>query len=268
MKKLSIFGAILCIVLSTGLNTYAKGDWRKGIWNRDVAENLFSLNIEAVPVISDAFKPTTPWAAGFNLGYEYKMRPSIIHGKVTFGFGGHLGLSRYFGKDINTEALGADLEQLWDSYKSYTEIPILLNFNMYYNLKRSNIFVGISAGVNLMLGERDAALNQIGPSSTAELEAEYLAQFGNEVNIISIQKSNNDISLTHVVPTFRFMVGYTYEFSQDWSLRIKAGAEYQMKYEDEYKGFHLDSDYYEFYHQHDSPQMLNPFISVGLVYSL
>ena len=268
MKRKFVFGAILCIALSMSLTSQAKGDWRKGIWNRDVSEHLLNVNIEAVPVITEAFKTTTPWAAGFNAGYEYKMRPSIIHKKVSFGFGGHLGVTRFFGADISTTVIGNELSQSWDSYKSYTEVPLLLDFNAYFNFRRSNIFLGLSAGVNLMLGERDASLNQIGPSSTKDLEDVYLQQFGKEIDIVSIQLNDNNLSLNHIIPTFRVMLGYTYELSQDWCLRIKAGIDYQMKYADEFKGFHLDSDYYEFYHSHDSPQMLNPFVSVGFVYSL
>lgn len=268
MKKIFFLGAIFFIALFAGQTSQAKGDWRKGIWNRDVSEHLVGVNIEAIPVITEAFKNTTPWAAGFNAGYEYKMRPSIIHNQVSFGFGGHLGVSRYFGKDINTTVVGHQLDQRWDSYKSYTEIPLLLDLNMYLNFKRSNLFLGVSAGINFMMGERDASLNQIGPSSTKELEEQYLLQFGKDVDIISIQLNDNNVSLTHVIPTFRAMLGYTYELSADWRLRFKAGVEYQMKYSDEYKGFHLDSDYYDYYHKHDSPAMLNPFVSVGFLYSL
>ncbi len=268
MKRVFYIVSILCVATFMPLLSSAKGDWRQGIWNRNVSENLFSINVEAIPVITDAFKNTTPWAAGFNLGYEHKMRPSIIHGKVSFGYGGHIGLSRYFGKSITTTVIGHELHQRWDKYKSYSEIPILLDFNMFLNLKRSNIFLGVSAGVNLMLGERDASLNQIGPSATKDLEEMYAFSYGKDIDVVSIQLNENNVSLTRVIPTFRVQLGYTYELSQDWALRIKAGLDYQMQYDDEYKGFHLDADYYDFYHSHESPQMLNPFFSVGLVYSL
>ncbi|MGP1514836.1 MAG: hypothetical protein ACTTJH_02630 [Bacteroidales bacterium] len=268
MKKMIISGTFLCILLSMTLMSFATGDWRKGIWNRDISEHLLCFNVETIPVLTEAFKSTTPWAFGFNTGYEYKIRPSIIHSRISFGFGGHFGVSRYFGSNINTTVIGHELNQRWDSYKSFTEIPLLLDVNMYFNFKTSNIFIGVAGGINLMLGERDASLNQIGPSSTSELERQYLVQFGKEVDIVSIQLNENNVSLNHIIPTFRAIVGYTYEFSQDWSMRIKVGVDYQMKYADEYKGFHLDSDYYEYYHRHDSPQMLNPFFSIGLLYSL
>jgi hypothetical protein len=81
-------------------------DWRKGIWNRDVKENLLIINCEAMPQISKAYKNTTPIGCGLTFGFEHKTRPSIIHGKGSFGFGGFLGVSRYFGKDIKNHCIG------------------------------------------------------------------------------------------------------------------------------------------------------------------
>lgn len=268
MKKLFIVCIVATVALTSGFTSEAKGDWRSGIWNRDVSENLFSINIEAIPMMTEAYKNTTPWGAGFNAAFEHKMRPSIIHGKGSVGYGGHLGLTRYFGKGIDTHAEGANLNQTWDNYKSYTEIPAMLDVNFYLNFAKSNIFIGLSAGVNFMLGERDAALNQVGPSSTADIEQSILYSFGREVDVISIQKNQNNVSLTHIIPSFRLQLGYVRELSQDWKIRIAAGMEYQMKYSDEYKGFRIDADYYEMYHEHDSPAMMNPFVSVGFVYSL
>ncbi len=259
---------ISCVALSASLTSLASGDWRKGIWNRDVSENLLSLNIEALPIITEAFKNTTPWAGGFNLGYEYKMRPSIIHNKISFGLGGHIGVSRYFGKSISTPVYGHNLDQFWDHYKSYTEIPIMLDANVYWNFKRSNLFIGVSAGINLMLGQRDASLEMIDTINTKDFEDAYKLTHNKEVDMISIQKDANNVALNHILLTFRGMIGYTYELSQDWSLRVKAGVEYQGKYSDEFKGYHIDSDYIDRYHNEDSPSMLNPFFSIGIVYSL
>lgn len=246
----------------------ALGDWRQGIYNRDVNENLLMVNVEVIPVITEAFKNTTPWAAGFTAGFEHKMRPSTISSRFSFGLGAHLGVTRYFGKDIETPTIGTELNQTWDKYKSYTDIPLLIDFNFYYNLRRSNIFIGCAAGVNFMLGERDAALNSIGPSPRTDLEEAYSSAFGKDVTIISIQKDANNVSLNHVIPTFRFQLGYMYELSTNWRIRALVGAEYQMKYSDEYSGFRVDANYIELYHDHDSPASLNPFIAVGLSYSL
>ncbi|MBP3253189.1 MAG: hypothetical protein IJ250_06835 [Bacteroidales bacterium] len=268
MKKISIICAVACVMLSFNASVFAGGDWRKGIYNRDVSENLLSVGVEAVPVITEAFSSTTPWALGFNAGFEHKMRPSIIHNKVSFGYGLHSGVTRYFGKHINTTAAGNELQQQWDKYKSYTQIPLMLDLNIYYNFSRSNIFAGVSAGVNFMLGERDARVDSIGPSITSELEDAYNLAHGKDVDFISIQLNENNVSLTHVIPTFRFHLGYVYEISPDLRLRAVAGIEYQMKYEDEYRGVHIDATYLTYYHQHNSPQMLNPFISLGISYSL
>lgn len=253
---------------NNSLSGISAGDWREGIWNRDVSENLIIINAEAIPVISSVFKPTTPWGLGFTAGFEHKMRPSIIHGKVTFGYGIHSGVTRFFGKRINVSAHGNEVEQTWDKYKSYTDIPVLLDLNMYYNKKRSNLFIGISAGINLMIGERDAAIYN-DDASVAE-GAGNIAQLANEKNadIVSIQITDNNLSLNHVIPTFRLQVGYMYELTQDLRLRFQAGIDYQMKYFDEYKGLRVNENYISIYHQHDSPAMLSPFVTIGLVYSL
>ena len=198
----------------------------------------------------------------------YKMRPSIIHNKISFGLGGHIGVSRYFGKSISTPVYGHNLDQFWDHYKSYTEIPIMLDANVYWNFKRSNLFIGVSAGINLMLGQRDASLEMIDTINTKDFEDAYKLTHNKEVDMISIQKDANNVALNHILLTFRGMIGYTYELSQDWSLRVKAGVEYQGKYSDEFKGYHIDSDYIDRYHNEDSPSMLNPFFSIGIVYSL
>ena len=284
MKRIFIFCAAICMLVANPLradnnsklsnnsnnntSNIQMGDWRQGIYNRDVSEHLAIVNVEAIPVITKAFKETTPWAFGFIAGYEYKMRPSVIHNKFSFGLGLHLGVTRYFGKDINATATGSETDKKWDSYKSYTEIPLMVDFNMYYNFKRSNIFVGISGGINFMLGQRDARVDTIGNTVTQELEDAYNLAYASDITVISIQKDENNVSLNHVIPTFRFNVGYMYELTPNVRLRAIAGLEYQFKYFDEYKGFRLGTNYYEYYHQHDSPAMLNPYISIGAVYSL
>lgn len=244
------------------------GDWREGVFNRDVSEHLIIVNAQFVPVITKAFKNTTNCGLGFTAGYEYKLRPSIIHNQISFGFGGFIGIFRYFGKSIDLTAVGNDTDKQWDKYKSYTEIPLMLTANVYYNIGRSNIFLGIGAGINLMLGEKDARVDTIGPTTTSVLEDTYNLSYGRDVNIISIQKDENNVSLNHVIPTLRFEVGYMYEISPDFRLRAEVGLEYQAKYFDEYKGFRLDHNYYQYYHQHDSPSSLNPYISIGVAYSL
>lgn len=282
MRRAVIFFAAVCLLTSNVLkaddntrqltisdySSLPLSDWREGVYNRNVSEHLALFNIEVIPVITNAFKETTPWAFGFNIGYQYKIRPSVIHSKLSYGFGLNIGVTRYFGKDIDAVAIGSETLKQWDSYKSYTNIPIMAEFDMYYNFKRSGIFIGVSAGINLMLGQRDARVDSIGRSVTQELEDAYNLAHGTDISIISIQKDENEVSLNHVIPTFRFHIGYIRELTANWRLRALAGVEYQMKYSDEYKGFRMGTDYFDYYHQHDSPSMLNPFISVGVAYSL
>ncbi|MBQ9253803.1 MAG: hypothetical protein IJ213_03085 [Bacteroidales bacterium] len=282
MKKISIIFSVFCIALS--LNAVAENndvktsqkdnsapsysqmnDWRIGNYRRKVKENFITLDVEAIPVITKELKDATAWGGGLRVGYEHKTRPSSISSRFSIGFGGHIGVDRYFGKDIKVSAIGNHNEIAKDKFKSYTEIPAMLDFNWYYNWNRNSFAIGVSAGANFLLGQRDVALKELTDTPAV------LTRLGlnPEGYIASIQQDENEVSLTHVIPTARGLLTYMHEFSQDWRFRIQAGVEYQMKYKDEYKGFYLNgSDYLELYHKGDSPASLNPFVSVGLVYSL
>lgn len=282
MKKASIILSMLCLAFSWGamaendgknidINTnntpvYSQmNDWRIGDYRRKVTENFISFDVEAMPVIATEFKETTPWAAGLRIGFEHKTRPSSISSRFSIGYGGHIGVNRYFGQEIEVSAIGNPNAIARDKFKSYTEIPAMLDFNWYYNFHRSNISLGLSAGVNILLGERDATVSEFDSIYVPSIMADALESLG---YIASVQQNANNVVVSHIIPTARVLLGYMFEMSQDWRLRIQAGMEYQMKYADEYKGMYLDTDYLEFYHKGDSPAALNPFVSVGLIYSI
>lgn len=279
MRRLTTIFTIICVVLATSVKSEnnnkkeqnkeqsfsTMNDWRKGIWNRDVKENLLIINCEAMPQISKAYKNTTPIGCGLTFGFEHKTRPSIIHGKGSFGFGGFVGVSRYFGKDIKITASGSHNEKNFDKYKSFTYIPVMLSANIYYNFSHSNIFMGIQAGCNIMLGQKDCHLKDGGIPRKIN---DTTIVIDNSDNIISIQKDDNKVSLTRVIPTGRALIGYMYEFNQDFRIRFQAGVEYQMKYNDEFKGYSDNSGYLDIYHKGEQPANICPFVSIGMVYSL
>jgi len=279
MKKIFLLFTALSLVLQSyaekenksnadnnAVSVFSKmNDWRTGDYRRRVSENIITLDAEANMNMLSNFENTNPWGAGFRIGFEHKMRPSSISSRFTIGYGLQLGVSRYFGKDIKVEALGSHDLIKRDAYKSYTEIPFLLNFNWYYNFNRSSISLGLSAGVNFMIGQRDLTLDYIyinehfGISTDNEEFINYSA---------SVQKDENNVSLTHVRPTARVVLGYMTELSEDWRLRVQAGAEYKMQYDDKYSGYYLDKGYIEQYHEGTSKANLAPFLSIGLGYSL
>ncbi|MDO5760574.1 MAG: hypothetical protein Q4Q06_06070 [Bacteroidota bacterium] len=241
-------------------------DWRMGDYKRRVTENFLTLDFEGNMNMLSSFENTNPWGAGLRLGFEHKVRPSAISSRYTMGYGVQLGVNRYFGKDIKVGALGSHDLVKRDSYKSYTEIPLLLNFNWYYNFNRSSISLGVAAGVNFMLGERDLALDYVVVEeyfgmSTDNIEfADYVAS--------KQQQEDNTVSLTHVRPTARAVLGYMVELSPDWRLRAQAGVEYQMQYEDKYSGYYIDKGYIEQFHEGTSKANITPFLSIGFAYSL
>ncbi|MBR1770083.1 MAG: hypothetical protein IJ748_06470 [Bacteroidales bacterium] len=253
------------------INTYTlnassqSGDWREGIWHRRVKENFIFLDLEGTMNVVDKLKETNPFGAGFRVGFEHKTRPSTISSRYSIGFGLQMGVSRYFSSDIKVDALGSHDAVKRDSYKAYTEIPVLLNFNWYYNFERSAISLGLSAGVNLMLGQRDVSLDYV---IVDEFFGMSVHNIEFEDYVASKQQDANNVSLSHVRPTGRVVLGYMRELSQDWRLRIQAGVEYQMQYEDKYSGYFIDKGYIELYHEGTSAANINPFLSVGLGYSL
>lgn len=281
MKKITTILTVVCILMAFNVkadnnnknndnkncSTTTMGDWRVGIWNRDVNENLILVNYEALPIISSAYKTTTPFACGLTFGYQHKMRPSIIHNRFSFGYGGHIGVIRYFGADVKTKFIGNNDEQTVDSYKSYTYIPVLLEFNLYYNFSRSNLFLSVEAGCNLMLGQKDCHLSDGGIVRQIN---DSTISVNNGDRVISVQKDANKVSLTRAIPTGRASLGYMYELNQDFRIRVQAGIEYEMKYKDSFSGYYNDVDagYIESFHKGDQPATITPFVSIGLAYSL
>lgn len=241
------------------------GDWREGIWNRKVKENYITLDFEVSPNMVSNLKQTNAWGGGIRAGFEHKTRPSTISSNFSIGYGFHIGLSRYFGKKINVEAVGSHDKIRRDSYKSYSEIPLMLDFNYYYNFGKNSASIGLSAGVNLMLGQRDVALDYV-------VVEEYFGMSTDNIEFedytASKQKDESNVSITHVRPTGRINLGYMRELSENWRFRAQAGLEYQMKYEDKYSGYFNGSGYIEQFHEGTSKANVNPFFSVGLVYSL
>lgn len=269
---------MFCLIFSVGANAEndnvttqtspsfsQMNDWRVGNYRRKVKENYLTCDIDVIPVIAAGFSETNPWGAGVRFGYEHKTRPSSISSRFSIGYGGHIGISRYFGKDIEVSAVGNPNAITRDSYKSFTEIPIMLDFSWYYNFSRSSIALHLSAGINMLLGQRDATVTDFNEEYFDQTAIDLL---NNNGYVASVQNEPNDVAISHIIPTFRAGLGYMYELSQDWRFRVQAGVEYQMGYEDDYSGYFLNTNYMPYYHKGTSPASLNPFVSVGFVYSL
>ncbi|MDR0789810.1 MAG: hypothetical protein LBO06_03330 [Bacteroidales bacterium] len=253
---------VLCLVLAVvGLNVaQAQRDWRRGTWQKDIPEHFLTIDLGGNYVITSNFKEMNPFAINAQVGYQYKVRP-FVKNRLGFAFGGYVGYSYYPSNDI--VATSADIVQ--GSYKSFSYVPIMLNANLYYNMKTSYIFLGIDAGINLMLCERD-------------FQGEYITYHMDtlgvkipdvhDVTYFPVAKEDNPLTLSRVVPSAKVYLGYMKELNANLRLRFKAGVEYNMGYEFDYQAIMLDGSIQPMTGTIKTVDCIDPFVTVGIVFSL
>lgn len=225
-------------------------DWRVGKWRKNIPEHLILLNAYSTPVITEYYSNTTPFGIGFTAGYQYRTRPWKLQPSVSAGFGLNTGLVYYPGKSIRQEAQNAtntDFSMTIGEYKSHSFIPVLLSANLYFNVKRTNIFLGLEAGINVMIGEKDIETTP---------------------GMVSIQMNTDELKVTRVVPTARAALGFMQEISPNFRFRMQAGVLYEHPYHDKYKGLMVNGGYRDYYHEADNELSLDPFVEIGIAYSL
>ena len=201
MKRIITIAALLMIFNSANATTNSKNDfsnsnsarseikypdWRSAQWNRHVPEHLLSVNIAGSYTITQNYVNTNPFSAGLTLAYQYKLRHWKTNPNFTTSFGGYSGVLFFRGASVERNAEGARHEIIIDRFKSYTYVPLMLNANIHYNIKNTSIYLGIDAGVNMMIGEKDFELD----------------------DIIFIQKNFDEIKVTRFIPTAKAKLGF------------------------------------------------------------
>lgn len=247
MKKTTIFFALL-IVLS--INTFAQqgGDWRTGKWHKDFAEHLMTVNATSNQFATSQ-NVTNPWSIGFNVGYQNRIRPYYKHNKVSFGWGIYSGLIYYPGVTISHNAVGAEDEVDFNSYKSFAQIPLMANALMYITTSSStSMFFELAAGGNIMLGQKDFAIDE---------------------NYVYVQKDpDNSVKVSHFVPTARFMIGFMAELSPNLRFRGSFGAQYELGYKETYSGILIDDSFDKVENVLSCDPSISTVIELGIAYSL
>ena len=223
-------------------------DWREGQWKRNVPEHLLSVNIAGSYTITPNYVNTNPFGAGLTLGYQYKTRGWKLNPQFTTSFGGYSGVLFYRGASVERNAEGARHEIIIDRLKTYTYVPLMLNANIHYDFNKTSIYLGVDAGVNMMIGEKD---------------------FEQE-SIIYIQKNFDEIKVTRFVPTAKAKLGFMQEVSPNIRLKFNAGISYEMGYKDDFNGAYINGGFVESVEMTDLKQAdsIDPFAEFGLVISL
>ncbi len=223
-------------------------DWRNGQWKRNVPEHLVTIGLGGSPVITKAYSGQNPFFVSAFASYQYKTRRWSFNPHFTTSFGGYLGAAYYSGAKVERSANGAEHDITIDRFKSYTLIPIMLNANLHYDFYYISVLLGVDAGVNMMIGERDFATE----------------------NVIYIQKNPEGVRISRFTPTARVKLGLTCDIAPKTKLSFQAGAQYTLGYKDDFKGMYFDGAFDAEVERIDLRQddSLDPFAEIGIVFSL
>jgi hypothetical protein len=258
MKRAILFLALAFVTLNAA---QAQRDWRNGIWHKDIPEHFLTLDLGGTYIITQNFKDMNPLGLNAQVGYQYKERP--FQKRLSFAFGGYVGYSYYPSKDIVVEGSTFVL----DSYKSYSYVPIMLNASLYFNIRTSYIFFGVDAGINLMLCERDYKADSVFtlPSQASPLVDTFVVM---PLTFFPVANEGNPLTISRIVPTAKVYLGYMKEFNHNLRLRIKAGIEYNMGYEMDYQALMMNGSIVPATGKVKVVDNIDPFVTIGLVYSL
>lgn len=228
-------------------------DWRKGKYMANPPEYFVMVNAEAKMNMGTSAE-LNPWGYGFNLAYQYKTRRKKGNVTTASGLGANLGYFHYPGMSIKQSSIGTSYLLDFDKYKSFDLIPIMLSYNFYISKNRMHYFLGLDLGVQLMLREKDFKYTEL---------------------ITSYYNGENEVRLTHVLPSGKAYFGMMYELNQDFRLRGQVGVDYTMghKFEAVTPFMYFDGinkDLKKKYPIGEMPAfgMMNIFASIGVVYSL
>ncbi|MDR0970979.1 MAG: hypothetical protein LBM25_01165 [Bacteroidales bacterium] len=245
MKRVIIFFFVSFVALSL-----FSQDWRRAKYMMPVPEYLVSLNVGGKMMLGEN-ADLNPWGMGFNASYQYKTGKKEGLLTVGHGFGGSIGLTYFPGKSVRLESIGLPWDSKFTSYYSFSYVPIMLSYNFYLIHNNANFFIGIDAGVQMMIREKDY-----------------------KNTIISYYVGTNDIAITHFLPSGSLYLGCMYEISTNWRIQARVGAEYVHGYTfDATTPFYyrdIDGNYVQSssFGKLKTKPLLNVFASVGVTYSL
>ncbi|MDR1847425.1 MAG: hypothetical protein LBR17_04845 [Bacteroidales bacterium] len=259
---------LISLLAFVGLNVaQAQRDWRQGMWNKNIPEHFLTFDVGGSYAITANYKDMNPFAVNAQVGYQYKIRP-FVKNRLGVALGASIGYAYHPSNDYYSIDGSIKLGE----YKSYHYIPVMLNANLYYNMRTAYIYLGIDAGVNLQLCEKDYQGEYITTriDTTVMVDTFIVTQTSipNNVTYFASAKEGNPLALSHIVPSAKVYLGFMKELTTNLRLRFRAGIEYNMGYELEYQGILLNGSYVEMNGKIKIADDISPFLTVGLVYSL
>ncbi|MDR1725927.1 MAG: hypothetical protein LBR28_06025 [Bacteroidales bacterium] len=258
MKRLVLYLTLVIVCL---VSAQAQTDWRQGVWKKDIPEHFLMFDVGGYYSMSPYYNAMNPYGITAQIGYQYKVRP-FVKNRLSIALGGYIGYNYYPSKDYYYN----DSEIKQKDGKTFSYVPLMFSMNLYYNMKTAYLFLGIDAGVNFMLCNRDYQRD----SSLYRMdETGITAYFTDTKTFFADTKDNNPLTLSRIVPSGKVYLGFMKEISTNLRVRFKAGVEYFMGYEFDYKATMYNSSINE----NDSGTIttvgcLDPFVTVGLVLSL
>ncbi len=245
MKKIFIFLMINVVAISAFTQ-----DWRKGNYRNPQSENFVMVNLDGRMMMGENSE-LNPLGYGFSLGFQHKTARKKGYVTTAHGFGGYLGLLYYGGTKVTKEPIGTSDILPFSEYNSFAYMPLMLSYNFYITHKNMHYFVGLDLGVQMMIKERD-----------------------NKGTMISYYNGENEIKISHVLPSGKFYLGAMYELNQDFRIRGQIGVDYT-------KGYNFDAITPYYYRDAEGAikeaapvgeihtiGLLNLSASIGVVYSL
>ncbi|MCK9162795.1 MAG: hypothetical protein WCR29_00750 [Bacteroidales bacterium] len=245
MKKILFFFLINIVAI----NVFSQ-DWRKGNYMATPPEYFIMLNTEGNMMMGQN-ADLNPLGYGFNVAYQYKSGRKKGYTTTAYGLGLYLGYTYFKGANFDVEPIGTPYNLTFSKYNSFGYVPVMLSYNFYITKNKMHYFLGLDAGIKMMLREKD---------------------YKNE--LISYYNAENEIKITHVLPCAKAYIGGMYELNRDIRLRAQVGVDYT--------GGHTFEAMTPFYYRNQSGKpilsetsgkvttqgLLNIFASIGVAYSL
>ena len=245
MKKVLFFFLISIVAI----NAFSQ-DWRKGKYMEAPPEYYIMLNAEGRMMMGQN-ADLNPIGYGSTFAYQYKTRRKPGLNTTAHGIGGYLGYIYYRGSNFDIEPIGTPYSLTFSKYNSFGNIPVMASYNFYISYKKMHYFFGLDAGIQIMVRERD---------------------YKNE--LISYFNVENEIKLTHILPSCKAYFGGMYELNRDLRLRGQIGLEYTHGYTFEAMTPFYYRDQYgkpvlsETSGKVSTQGLFNISASIGIVYSL
>lgn len=201
MKKILFFFLINIVTI----NAFSQ-DWRKGSYMEAPPEYFIMLNLDGSMMMGQN-ADLNPMGYGFTVGYQYKTGRKKGYTTTAHGLGGYLGYTYHRGANFDIEPIGTSYPLTFSKHNSFGYIPVMASYNFYITKKKMHYFLGLDAGIQMMVREKD---------------------YKNE--LISYYNVENEIKINHVLPNAKAYFGIMYELNTDLRLRAQVGADYTGGY--------------------------------------